>query len=107
MSEWTGKCCPSCGALPCHWTDPPAQDVTITAAMIEAGQKAWLSRPGRLDADVRAIYLAMTAIVDTHRMAETPKDGSVRSMGGGGADRQSPDTQPTPSLIEIDRLKEI
>ena len=33
-----------------------------------------------------------TAIVDTHRMAETPKDGSVRSMGGDGADRQSPDT---------------
>ncbi len=37
------------------------------------------------------VHEALAAIVDTHRMAETPKDGSVRSMGGDGADRQSPD----------------
>lgn len=30
MNEWTGKCCSSCGAPPCHWTDPPVAERPCT-----------------------------------------------------------------------------
>jgi hypothetical protein len=30
ISEGAGECCSSCGALPCHWTDPPVAERSCT-----------------------------------------------------------------------------
>ncbi len=66
MSEWTGKCCPNCGALPCHWTDPPnpSSDGLVERLLAPS---YWKSSEGYSEAFDRAPYAAADTITALER----------------------------------------